>query len=321
VGHLEPFAALGALERRAVLRAAVAQRWSPGTVLGREGVDSAAVHLLVSGLVRRHQRNAAHQNFGRSESSSHDDAASPVSVVVAAKGAAKNLKSRRASICVTPSAAAAGGVEMPKAGGRYRRHSKVFRRASLMYQNASNIAKLLGQDNEVPVRRDTRRVGFSCESDDRRDSGRAAVSRRPPLSLLHGCSPSQHRAFASRNKRNVWALSVVQGPFSVAPCQTLNRPIRIKIVSPTCRALPGVHTPSSGRRQLAADGSPVLFFQDKAEDKEEESEGEGDGRSRRQTDDSEKSDGGDGGRLRRQTDDSEQSDGGDGALKPLLYLL
>ena len=140
-----------------MLRAAVAQRWSPGTVLGREGVDSAAVHLLVSGLVRRHQRNAAHQNFGRSESSSHDDAASPVSVVVAAKGAAKNLKSRRASICVTPSAAAAGGVEMPKAGGRYRRHSKVFRRASLMYQNASNIAKLLGQDNEVPVRRDTRR--------------------------------------------------------------------------------------------------------------------------------------------------------------------
>jgi hypothetical protein len=68
------------------------------------------------------------------------------SVVGAKKAAAKMLlkASRRASVGSTvPSATggAAGGAG--GASGKWRRSSKVFRRASLLYQNAANIAKLL----------------------------------------------------------------------------------------------------------------------------------------------------------------------------------
>jgi hypothetical protein len=45
----------------------------------------------------------------------------------------------------------------------------------------------------------------------------AAVSRRPPISL----DTIVARAEGYTYNAKVWDLSIVQGPFSVAPCQTL----------------------------------------------------------------------------------------------------
>jgi hypothetical protein len=44
----------------------------------------------------------------------------------------------------------------------------------------------------------------------------AAVSRRPLISLYTIVDRSHMYTHAAK----VWALSIVQGPFSVAPCQT-----------------------------------------------------------------------------------------------------
>jgi hypothetical protein len=43
----------------------------------------------------------------------------------------------------------------------------------------------------------------------------AAVSRRPPISLDTIVARTEGNAYAAK----VWDLSIVQGPFSVAPCQ------------------------------------------------------------------------------------------------------
>jgi hypothetical protein len=45
----------------------------------------------------------------------------------------------------------------------------------------------------------------------------AAVSPRPPISFSRFVTRTEGYTHAA----NVWALSVVQVPFSVAPCQTL----------------------------------------------------------------------------------------------------
>jgi hypothetical protein len=45
----------------------------------------------------------------------------------------------------------------------------------------------------------------------------AAVSRRPPISLYTMVPRTEGYAYDV----GVWDLSIVQGPFSVAPCQTL----------------------------------------------------------------------------------------------------
>jgi hypothetical protein len=45
----------------------------------------------------------------------------------------------------------------------------------------------------------------------------AAVSRRPPISLVTIVARTEGYTHAAK----VWALFIVQGPFSVAPCQTL----------------------------------------------------------------------------------------------------
>jgi hypothetical protein len=44
----------------------------------------------------------------------------------------------------------------------------------------------------------------------------AAVSRRPPISLYTIVARTRMYTYAA----SVWDLSIVQGPFSVAPCQT-----------------------------------------------------------------------------------------------------
>jgi hypothetical protein len=50
-----------------------------------------------------------------------------------------------------------------------------------------------------------------------RQIAHAAVSRRPPSSLSAGVALGKGYTYATK----VWVLSIVQGPFSVAPCQTL----------------------------------------------------------------------------------------------------
>jgi hypothetical protein len=45
----------------------------------------------------------------------------------------------------------------------------------------------------------------------------AAVSRLPPISLTRIVARTEGYTHAAK----VWDLSIVQGPFSVAPCQTL----------------------------------------------------------------------------------------------------
>ena len=56
-----------------------------------------------------------------------------------------------------------------------------------------------------------------------RESGRgweiahAAVSRRPPIPISRIVARTEGYTHAAK----VWDLSIVQGPFSVAPCQTL----------------------------------------------------------------------------------------------------
>jgi hypothetical protein len=56
--------------------------------------------------------------------------------------------------------------------------------------------------------------GFGCEI------AHEAVSRRPPISLPRIVARTHMYTYAA----NVWDLSIVHGPFSVAPCQTLVRP-------------------------------------------------------------------------------------------------
>jgi hypothetical protein len=53
---------------------------------------------------------------------------------------------------------------------------------------------------------------FGCEM-----SSHAAVSRRPPISLSTIVARTHMYTYAAK----VWDLSLVQGPFSVAPCHTL----------------------------------------------------------------------------------------------------
>ena len=53
---------------------------------------------------------------------------------------------------------------------------------------------------------------FGCEI------AHAAVSRRPPISLYTIVARTDGYTYAAK----VWDLSLVQGPVSVAPCQTLN---------------------------------------------------------------------------------------------------
>ena len=48
------------------------------------------------------------------------------------------------------------------------------------------------------------------------------VSRRPPISFSRSVALTEGNTCAA----NVWAVSIVQGPFSVAPCQTHYSPIR-----------------------------------------------------------------------------------------------
>ena len=48
-------------------------------------------------------------------------------------------------------------------------------------------------------------------------SGLPAVSRRPPSFLDTTVARNEGYTYAAK----VWDLSIVQGPFSVAPCQTL----------------------------------------------------------------------------------------------------
>jgi hypothetical protein len=55
-----------------------------------------------------------------------------------------------------------------------------------------------------------------------REIAHAAVSRRPPVSLDTIVARTGGYAYTAR----VWDLSIVQGPFSVAPCQTLIVTIR-----------------------------------------------------------------------------------------------
>jgi hypothetical protein len=49
-----------------------------------------------------------------------------------------------------------------------------------------------------------------------------AVSRRPPISLSRIVARTHMCTYTA----NVWDLSIVQGPFSVAPCKTLRVTIR-----------------------------------------------------------------------------------------------
>jgi hypothetical protein len=61
-------------------------------------------------------------------------------------------------------------------------------------------------------------MGFAeVRADKSRDNLRV-VPRRPPIPL----PLSVGRAGSYANDAKVWNLSLVQGPFSVAPCQTLN---------------------------------------------------------------------------------------------------
>ena len=57
----------------------------------------------------------------------------------------------------------------------------------------------------------------TCERDIGWEIAHAAVSRRPPISLARIVA----RAEGYTHAANVWDLSVVQGPLSVAPCQAL----------------------------------------------------------------------------------------------------
>jgi hypothetical protein len=51
------------------------------------------------------------------------------------------------------------------------------------------------------------------------DIAHAAVTRRPPVSLHTVVPRTGGYAYAV----GVWAVSIIQGPFSVAPCQTHKR--------------------------------------------------------------------------------------------------
>ena len=62
----------------------------------------------------------------------------------------------------------------------------------------------------------------------------AAVSRRPPISLPRIVARTEGYTYAAK----VWALCLVQAPFSVAPCQTLI--VRFAIFSPLYVAPLGV---------------------------------------------------------------------------------
>jgi hypothetical protein len=56
----------------------------------------------------------------------------------------------------------------------------------------------------------------------------AAVSRRPPISLPRIVARTKGYTYDA----SVWDLPIVQGPFSVAPCQTV--PLRFATVSSLC---------------------------------------------------------------------------------------
>jgi hypothetical protein len=60
----------------------------------------------------------------------------------------------------------------------------------------------------------------------------AAVSRRAPVSLCTIVARTEGYTYAAK----VWALFIVQGPFSVAPCETPNVTIRITCASCVCGA-------------------------------------------------------------------------------------
>jgi hypothetical protein len=92
-------------------------------------------------------------------------------------------------------------------------HSPVSRRALRCVQvTPLHPARFAYSDGKV-ANRDLRfRVG---------DRSRA-VSRRPPISL----DAIVHRTGGYTYYVGVWDLSIVQGPFSVAPCQTLKATIR-----------------------------------------------------------------------------------------------
>jgi hypothetical protein len=68
-----------------------------------------------------------------------------------------------------------------------------------------------------------RRVGWenACE----------VVSRRPPISLLRIVARTEGYTYDPL----VWGLSLVQGPFSVGPCQTPMDPIRNVVCTPLSR--------------------------------------------------------------------------------------
>ena len=59
------------------------------------------------------------------------------------------------------------------------------------------------------------RAGTNMDSGGR--AARAAVTRRPPISLSTSVALTEGCTYAAK----VWAVFLVQGPFSVAPCQTL----------------------------------------------------------------------------------------------------
>jgi hypothetical protein len=68
-------------------------------------------------------------------------------------------------------------------------------------------------------------------------------TRRPPISFSRIA-----RSEGYTNAANVWAVSLVQGPFSVAPCQTLPRPIRLFTSlygGAVCVSAPGCPSPGT----------------------------------------------------------------------------
>jgi hypothetical protein len=84
-----------------------------------------------------------------------------------------------------------------------------------------------------------------------------AVTRRPPISLdtMAPC------AGGYTHDVGVWALSIVQGPFSVATCQTLNATIRkfgIAVRLDASLAARRVGSPTRGGRGVRTQPHPTL---------------------------------------------------------------
>ena len=116
-----------------------------------------------------------------------------------------------------------GGVRLATAAGGDARHGVVTaaadaqvranHRGSWWNRGACSVCRY----GDIPCSLSSDEKANRNVRDFGREIAHAVVSRRPPISLDKIVARTHMHTYAAK----VWALSIVQGPFSVAPCQTL----------------------------------------------------------------------------------------------------